>query len=59
MSVLEHEYNEPEPESCDASMVEGEQGYCPHMSPQGCMLPYGCIWYSDEDNEQERIEYEH
>jgi|WetSurMetagenome_2_1015567.scaffolds.fasta_scaffold01420_5 hypothetical protein len=31
---------------------------CPHMSMQGCMLPYGCIWYSDEENEQERIQYE-
>lgn len=45
-------------EGCGASMAKQDKNYCEHMSVQGCMLPYGCVWYSDEDNERERIEYE-
>ncbi len=41
-----------EPESCGS-----ETGDCPHESPQGCMLSYGCIYWSDQANEEAREEY--
>lgn len=45
-------------DGCGASMGKMDRNYCEHMSVQGCMLPYGCVHWDEEANEQARIEYE-
>ena len=49
MSVDENDFIEHE--SC-------KNEDCTHYSQGGCMFQYGCIYFTEEQNEQERKDFE-